>query len=349
MRSFIIALCISLLPVPCVQGQSNISGLHAGLSPGSTDVAPGRPGTGELIPASAPAFAPILVSFRKPDGMILSQGNLYFTSHDEAGAAVWRTAQTAIPGQERILYWEQGAIFGDITFAQVGGRFFGYFFAKKLGVVTIRRVPLEGGAATVLVTVTGVDMENSRRNLVTDGVNLYWQDVTAVRKMPIGGGAITVLDNTRPNTLTAGIALRNRSVIYADVDEIRFVPTGGAIVTPAARTLARARDPVTALHVVSNGVYWGERSGAVRLKVGAVTTTFTSPAGPVPTSISTNGFTAGAALGWTQCGAQTCRLHSDSPGNSGGSTPIGSGALGVDVRSSGKVFWGDAAGVHRTF
>jgi hypothetical protein len=45
------------------------------------------------------------ISFRKPDGLILSEGNLYFTSHDNAGAAVWRTSQTSIPGQETVLYW----------------------------------------------------------------------------------------------------------------------------------------------------------------------------------------------------------------------------------------------------
>ena len=65
-----------------------------------------------------------LVSSRKPDGLILSTGNLYFTSHDDAGAAVWRTSQDSTPGQESILYWEAGAMFGDIVFAQVNGQFF---------------------------------------------------------------------------------------------------------------------------------------------------------------------------------------------------------------------------------
>lgn len=44
-----------------------------------------------------------LVSFRKPDGLILSTGNLYFTSHDAAGATIWRTSQTSVPGQETVL------------------------------------------------------------------------------------------------------------------------------------------------------------------------------------------------------------------------------------------------------
>jgi hypothetical protein len=354
MRSISIAICMSLVSVASLRGQMNTAGFPAG--PPATgmhrgDAGSGRPGTGEAPPTALSAVAPSLVSFRKPDGMILSEGNLYFTSHDDAGAAVWRTAQTSTPGQERVLYWEQGARFGDIVFAQVDGRFFGYFFAVRSGVVTIRRVPLEGGAATVLATVTGIDVENSRRNLVTDGVNLYWQDVAAVRKMPIRGGAVTVLDNSRPNTPTvgtAGIALQGGRVIYASGENIRFVPTAGAITIPLVRTIARASGRVTALHAVSNGIYWGEEGGAIRRKVGATTTTLPSTAGLVPTSISTNGFTAGAAQAWTQCASQSCQLHFDFPVTSF-SFEIGAGALGVTAISSGNVFWGDAAGVHRHF
>lgn len=288
-----------------------------------------------------------LVSSRKPNGLILSTGNLYFTSHDAAGAAVWRTSQNSRPGQESILYWEAGARFGDIVFAQVNGNFFGYFFAEKAGVITIRRVSLAGGNAATLATVTNVDVINSHRNLVTDGVSLYWQDDRAVRKMSINGGAVTVLDQTRPNTPTAGIALLNNRIIYADVDEIRFVPTIGAVTSPAVRIIARASSRVTALHVVSNGVYWGEQSGAVRLKVGSTLKTLPSTANLIPTSISSNGFTAGAMEVWTQCGAQLCRLHIQTPDTSGSSLAIGADAIGVSVLSSGKIFWGDAAGVHR--
>src|SRR2546423_414310 len=82
----------------------------------------------EVLPA---AGQDSFVSFRKPDGLILSEANLYFTSHDAAGATVWRTSQTSIPGQETVLYWEQGAQFGDIVFAKVDVAFFGYFFAEN--------------------------------------------------------------------------------------------------------------------------------------------------------------------------------------------------------------------------
>jgi hypothetical protein len=288
-----------------------------------------------------------LISSRKPDGLILSTGNLYFTTHDAAGATVWRTSQTSVPGQETVLYWEAGATFGDIVFAQVGGNFFGYFFAQNAGVITIKRVPLTGGNATTLATITNVDIANSHRNLVTDGVSLFWQDDVHVRKMPIGGGTITVLDPSSPNTPTAGIALQNDRVIYASVSEIRFVPKAGAVTAPAVRVIARASSPVTALHAVSNGVYWGERTGAVRLKVGTTTKTLPATANLVPTSISSNGFTAGGMEVWTQCGSQSCVLHIDTPVSSGGSIPIGANAIGATVLSSGKIFWGDSAGIHR--
>ena len=298
------------------------------------------------VVSAAPANT--LVSFHKPDGLILSEGNIYFTSHDASLATVWRTAQGSSPGHESVIYCEPGARFGDFVFAKVGGSFFGYFFATtgNGATITIKRIPLSGGAATVLATISNVDIANSHRNLITDGVDLFWQDDTHIRKMSIGGGAITVLDTTSPNTPTAGLALQVDRIIYASVADVRFVHKTGDITAPQVRTIARASSTVTALHAVSNGVYWGERAGAVRLKVGATVTTLPSIAGLVPTSISTNGFTAGGAQAWTQCGAQTCRMQFAFPATNF-TAAIGAGAFGVTVTSSGNVFWGDAAGVHR--
>jgi hypothetical protein len=213
--------------------------------------------------------------------------------------------------------------------------------------VTIRRVSLTGGNASILARVTNVDIENSHRNLVTDNINLYWQDDHSVRKMPIGGGAVTVLDRTALNTPTAGIALQNNRIIYASVNDIRFVPTTGAITSPLVRTIVRADSMVTALHIVSNGIYWGERNGKVRRKVGSTITNLPATPNFIPTSISSNGFTAGAMEVWTQCGAQSCLLHIETPSSTGGSMPIGSDAIGVSVLSSGKIFWGDSSGIHR--
>jgi hypothetical protein len=302
----------------------------------------------EVLYTSPFSPASTLVSARKPDGMILSEGNLYFTSHDASTATVWRTAQTSNPGQERALYSERGARFGDIVFAKVNGSFFGYFFATtgKGATITIKRVPLTGGTATVLKTITNVDIANSHHNLVTDGISLFWQDDQAIRKMPIGGGNVTALDAVSPNTPTAGLALQGNRIIYASVRDIRYVPKIGAITSPAVRTIATAAEMVTALFAVSNGVYWGERSGAVRLKVGNQVTTLPSIAGLLPTSIGTNGFTAGAEQAWTQCAGSTCRMQFAFPVTNFTSS-IGADAFGVTITSSGNVFWGDAAGVHR--
>jgi len=299
-------------------------------------------------PAPAPPSTSVLLSSRPPDGLILSTGNLYFTSHDGAGAAVWRMAQTELPDQERVLYWEAGGRFGDIVFAQINGNFFGYFFAQSAGNITIKRIPLAGGNATILGSVgSDIDIVNSHHNLVTDGVNLYWQDVNSIRKMPIAGGTSTVLDNCNPNTPTAGIALQGTSIIYASVADIRFVPTSGAITSPTVRTIAIASSRVTALYADSTSVYWGEQNGAIRRKAGSVTTTLSPAPGLVPTSISVNA-SAGNARAWTQCGSQSCQLSLDSGVNH--STPtIGANAFGVAVTSSGNAFWGDAAGVHRAF
>lgn len=291
-----------------------------------------------------------LVSYRKPDGLILSTDNLYFTYHDDATASVWRAAQSALPGQEILLYSEPGARFGDVVYAEVDGTWFGYFFSDNKGVAaTIKRIPLTGGAATVLATVTDVDVANSHRNLVTDGVNLYWQDVHSVRKMPIRGGAVSVLDQTSPNTPTAGLALQNGNVIYASVAAIHYVPTNGSAITPpTVRTIVTASERVTVLHAVLGFVYWGEQSGAIRVVTGGSTpSTLSSIAGLVPTSISTSVRGGVYAQAWTQCGSQSCRLHFDIASGESSIYAIDGDAFGVSVANSGHVFWGDATGLHR--
>jgi hypothetical protein len=308
---------------------------------------------------STAALTSGLVSLRQPDGLILSTGNIYFTSHEHVGgstnASVWRTAQSAVPGQEGQLYMENVALFSDIVFANVGGAFYGYFFATpRLGEpVVIKRVPLTGGHATIVpagpaVHIGVIDIQNTHRNLVTDGAYLYWQDRSAVRKMPIGGGQATVLDDATSGSPTAGLALQGKNLIYASLNYIRYVPTDGSAITPPhLRTIVTAASRVTALHAVDDGVYWGEESGAVKVKVGPTITTLPSTPGLRPTSISTNGRTAGAAQAWSQCGGSSgCRLQFAYP-VSNWSIAIGTRAHGVTVTSAGNVFWGDAAGLHR--
>jgi len=283
-----------------------------------------------------------LVASRPPDGLAVSTGNLYFTSHDAAGATVWRTSQTSVPGQESVLFWEAGARFGDIAFAQINGAFFGFFFAQKGNVVTIRRVPLTGGNAVVIATVTDVDIVNTHQNLATDGVNVYWQDAGAIHKVPVGGGAIAVLDQTQANAPTAGIDLRNGVITYASVNDIRFVPVGGATTAPSVRTIAHASTTVTALSAGASGVFWGERNGAVRVKAsGSATQTLPFPSTLMATSIASDG----AAVAWTRCLGQ-CELVRF-PLLSGNVVPIAPNAFGIHITPTKTLFWADSAGVHR--
>lgn len=300
-----------------------------------------------VLPVPAPAASSVPISLRKPDGMILSTGNLYFTSHDATRATVWRTSQTSSPGQETALFSEPGALFGDIVFAKVDGAFFGYFLAMKAGVITIRRVSLTGGPAMILATIpNSLAIDQSRRNLVTDGVNIYWQDVSKIRKIPIRGGPVTVIDSAQDNTPTAGIALRNGQIIYASFADIRFVPPNGSSVPPSARTIVTAANRVTALHTVSNGVYWGDNDGAVKRKVGATTTTLQSTGPRLASSISSSGPSAGGLEAWTECGGSQCRLHVNLFFVKF-TMPVANDALGVTVMPGRRVFWGDAAGIHR--
>jgi hypothetical protein len=152
-----------------------------------------------------------------------------------------------------------------------------------------------------------------------------------------------MLDASTPNTPTAGIALQNANIIYASVRDIRTVPTAGTTIPPSLRTITTVPDRVTALAAVSNGVYWGEQNGAVRFKVGSTITTLAG-AGPLATSISTNGSTG--AVSWSACGSSSCTIRFAFPAGNF-STAAANFAMGVSITSSGSVFWGDSAGVHR--
>jgi hypothetical protein len=51
----------------------------------------------EETPTLVTASTSELVSYRNPDGLILSTGNLYVTYHDAVTASVWIAAQNALP------------------------------------------------------------------------------------------------------------------------------------------------------------------------------------------------------------------------------------------------------------
>lgn len=340
--SLVVFTAIGCLPEPAV-AQADLQTLTA---PAAGSLDDGLPATARNMEALA---AQPLVSFHAPDGMILSTGNIYFTSHDAAGAHVFRTGQTSIPGQEFEIYRElPGNRFGDIVFANVGGVFFGYFFAENSsGQVTIKRILLTGSLVATVLTppINDIDIVNSHHNLATDGAYLYWQDVSAIRKMPIGGGAIATLDFASPNTPTAGVYLSNGNIIYASVNSLRYVPVGGSIVNPLFRTIANDATTITTILPVANGNYWGDRNGSVFLRLGSTTYTIQNT-GLLPGSMGTNGYTAGGALIWTQCASTTCQLVFDFP-SFNSTVAISGNALGASINSSGNVFWGDNSGVHR--
>jgi hypothetical protein len=311
---------------------------------------PGDVSAASVVADAVPGGS-LYVSYRRPDGMILSTGNIYFTSHDAAGAHVFRTGQTSVPGQEIELYHEPaGSRFGDIVFANVGGIYYGYFWAQIGGNAYIKRILLTGSQVATVLTppVNDIDIVNSHHNLATDGVGLYWQQASSVRKMAIGGGPVITLDPSTPNTPTAGVYLNTGNIVYASVNAVRFVPTAGAITSPLVRTIATANTTVTSILPVANGTYWGDRNGAIQLRLGSTTYTIQSNTGMVPTSMATNGYTAGGALVWTQCASTNCQMRFDFPAGNWVSA-VANNALGAAMTSSGSVFWGDDLGVHRLY
>ena len=73
------------------------------------------------------------------------------------------------------------------------------------------------------------------------------------------------------------------------------MPTTSTTSSEGAVDSSSAVLQLTATNAEYNGVYWGEQGGAIRLKIRNAITTLPSTEGLVPTSISTNGSTAGAA------------------------------------------------------
>jgi hypothetical protein len=216
-----------------------------------------------------------IIAERVADGMVLSRANIYFTAHDDEVALVFRTAQSATPGQEIELYQEAGSRFGDIVFADVGGTFYGYFFALAKGQTTIKRIQLDldftqdPQAADVIGSpIPDIDIVSGRGNLVTDGSFLYWQTDTAINKMPIEGGPVTNLDTTALTRPVAGMYLLGPNLIYAVDRTVYYVPADGSATTiPDLRELYTADAGVVAFaslnDIVGDFIYVADRSGGI--------------------------------------------------------------------------------------
>jgi hypothetical protein len=197
---------------------------------------------------SAAASGPTQLSNSTPTRLIQSTGNLYWSWNavGEVGpserAIIFRASKSSRPGEEVSLYAETGVDFEALTFAEVGGEFYGYFVANysNTGVSQIKRIPLAGGPAVVLANAPSPIGDS---DLVTDGSFLYWADGEGIRSMPIGGGGIT--------TLVAGTTFQHLSVFdgtlyYIAGNAILSVPTRGG--TPST-VVGDQPSPITALHV----------------------------------------------------------------------------------------------------
>jgi hypothetical protein len=217
------------------------------------------------------------IAFGAVNRLVQSTGNLYWTSHSFDGQhnelSVWRTGKTASPGDETQLWGENAGStdsFGALTYANVGGTWYGYFVANYWrGALdgpgnrtsVIKRVPLAGGPAVALRTSThpettfdqlpGVVGQN---DLVTDGSYLYWADAQAIRRMPIGGGGVATLAN---GTALGHVALDDGYVYYTSGTTIRRVPKTGGFSTILEDGVTLT---VSALAVVPGSptvIYWG--------------------------------------------------------------------------------------------
>jgi hypothetical protein len=288
------------------------------------------------------------------DGMVLSTANIYFTAHDNAGATVFRTAQSATPGQEVELCHEPGCRFGDIVFANVDGVFYGYFFALASGMTTIRRIPLapQSGQVAEIIgpAAADIDIVSSHGNLVTDGSFLYWQSDTAINRMPIRGGAVTVLDRTPLTRPATGLHLDGPNVIYAVDRVVYHVPANGSAITPPNfRVVFTADTGVVACVPAQAGfIYVAERSGGIVEHSNNGSGVKQEPGAAFITSMATNG-----GLAWTQMAVTQIapgqldarwQLRVDAGANDY-TFPIGANPRLAMFNAAGDVYWLDDDGV----
>jgi hypothetical protein len=271
----------------------------------------------------------------------------YFTAHDNAGARVFRTAQSATPGQEAELCHEPDCRFGDIVWAKVDDVFYGYFFALAGGMTTIRRIPLApqpGQVAQIIGPATAdIDIVSSHGNLVTDGSFLYWQSDTAINKMPIRGGAVTVLDTTRLTRPATGLHLIGPNLIYSVGRVVHYVPVDGSAVTPPAlRVVFTIATGVVACAPQAGSIFVADRNGAIVWHSdngsGQVKQ---HPGAAFITSMAYDG--AHVALAWTQM-AGTWQVHLEAGANHFTFTAGANPRLAM-FNPAGDLYWLDDNGV----
>ena len=290
------------------------------------------------------------LSYSQPGRLIQSTGNLYWTAEQtvqgRTEAVVYRASKTNEPGQERILYQELSlpasqVDFGAITYANVGGTWYGYFVANYASTPSqkesqIKRVPLSGGAAVVLATSPAAI---GNRDLVTDGSSLYWADAGGIRKMAITGGTVQTLVSGQG---FAHLALDGPVLYYSSGNSILSVPAGGGTST----TVISAPSPITAIYppTTANGILWGEANGSVDGFEGDIYYQLQAPAAGVSvTSVSV----AGNYVLWADCFPRWCQVDGEDV-YSGSVVSVATSGTPVDAQGdAGAWYWGDSGGLEK--
>ncbi len=236
------------------------------------------PGQGQVWPNNFIHFPttrlPTTLSYTHPGRLIQSTGNLYWTANQtESGVSqsdVFRASKGNVPGQESILYQESQPAaspvdFEAITYANVGGNWYGYFVANYPADAEsqVMRVPLSGGTAVVLATSPAVI---GARDLVTDELGgRSWRSRPRTPSPPgpwafsLAGDSMLALSSVGAQTarlirvdLATGAAEVLAEDPAADVSDVRLNPDTREpqIVTVLkARSEYRVLDPSVARHL----------------------------------------------------------------------------------------------------
>ena len=299
---------------------------------------------GGLGVANAAAATPTVLSYQTPSRLIQSTGNLYWTSNlYNPGSStpyesfVWRASKTNEPGQEIELFSQlrsKPGSFGDITYAQVAGNWYGYFVANypKAGISRIERIGLTPTASAYIVKDNLPPI--GQNDLVTDGSYLYWADGSAIRKMPIAGGAIKVLAS---GANFSHVGLDATNVFYSAGSQIWSVPKSGGTAT---ELVSAPGTSISAMSVDDQYGYdeliYGETNGSVTERV------YLSPTdveldviAPPRAGITITRVTLqeGTSPHWGECSGSFCDID--------GTTPTS--GVPVDVQGDGNdIYWGAA-------
>jgi hypothetical protein len=176
----------------------------------------GVAGTVDAIGEGAEALVvPSAVANMVPSGVVESTGNLYWTRNTLSGGAapggslplrwtgrVYRAGKTSAPGQETVLYSETGSgfgsSFGNITFANYGGVWYGYFLATSFGGTVVKRVPLDGSSPAITFG-DAPSLASASSPLLSDGMYLYFSGANGLYAAPLDGGRTVTV------TPTAGV------------------------------------------------------------------------------------------------------------------------------------------------